>query len=61
MSNLFSSCSDIQYIKLNFDTSLVTDMSSLFEQSENLLEVDLSLINTENVENMEKCSLDAKV
>lgn len=50
MNRIFSSCRDLQKIKLNIDTSNVTNLSYAFESCTNLIE--LPEMNTQNVANM---------
>ena len=53
-SSIFSFFSNVQHIYNlnNLDTSNVTNMSSMFEQCQNLIEIDLSSFDTSNVTDM---------
>ena len=54
MSHIFADCYKLKNLRINnnFDTSSVEDMSNMFENDNNLEEIDVGLFDTKKVKNM---------
>jgi surface protein len=53
MSSMFALCNHLTSLTINFDTSEVKYMNKMFYQMTKLIYLDISTLNTNNVENME--------